>query len=387
MLENNQKIVFDVSYAAFVKIIGIVLLLLFLYLVRDLLLMIVVAVVIASAIDSWIDWLQKKRVPRWLSVIFVFLVLIGLFVLLFSLLVPPIIEQTQQLVGVLPQYVQLAFDQLSNFKGIVGERAYDNILSSFSSFDSGVGENSFSVFGTISGIFGGIFSVIMIFVLSFYFTVQENSLKKFIKSLMPLKHRAYIDDLVGRVQKQIGYWLRGQIVLGVVVGVMLYIGLSLMGVKYALLLAILGGLLEIVPYIGPIISAVPAVFLAFTQSPLLALLVVALYIVVQQIENHLLVPKIMQRVVGLNPLITIIVILVGIKIAGVVGGILAVPIATAAQVFMSDIFKHKDEEDKEKLKEEICKTDLKDEAELSQREKKYRQELQREVCEDDKSEA
>jgi len=385
MLTDNKKVVFDVSYAAFIKLITIVLLLLFLYLIRDLLLMIIVAIVIASSIDSWIDWLQKKRVPRWLSVISVFLVLIGSFVLLFSLLVPPIIEQTQQLIGVLPQYFQIAFDQLSDLKGVVGERAYDNIISSLNPSDSGVGEGSFSVFGTISGIFGGIFSIIMIFVLSFYFTVQEDSLKRFIKSLVPLKHRNYVDNLVSRMQKQIGYWLRGQIVLGVVVGVLLYIGLSLMGVKYALLLAILGGLLEIIPYIGPIISAVPAVFIALTQSPLLALSVVVLYIVVQQLENHLLVPKIMQRVVGLNPLITIIVILVGVKIAGIVGGVLAVPIATAIQVFLSDIFEHKDKDDKEKLKEEICKTDVEDDERLSQQEKKYRQELQDEICEDDKS--
>src|SRR3989339_955098 len=295
MPESNKKVVFDVSYATFLKAIAIILLLLFLYLVRDLLLMIVVAVVIASAIDSWIDWLQRKRIPRWLSVIFVFLILIGLFVLLFSLLVPPIVTQIQQLIGVLPQYFQTIFNQLSNIRNLVGDKAFTNIIDTFSSLGGAIGENSFNVVGTISGIFGSIFSVIMIFVLSFYFTVQEDSLKKFVKSLVPLKHRVYVGDLVSRIQKQIGYWLRGQIVLGLVVGIMLYIGLSLMGVKYALLLAILGGLLEIIPYIGPIISAVPAVFLALTQSPLLALLVVILYIVVQQLENHLLVPKIMQR--------------------------------------------------------------------------------------------
>ncbi|NQV13085.1 MAG: AI-2E family transporter, partial [Parcubacteria group bacterium] len=218
---------------------------------------------------------------------------------------------------------------------------------------------------------------------SFYFTVQEDSLKKFIRSLAPMKHRPYIENLAGRIQKQIGYWLRGQIMLGLVVGIMLYVGLSLLGVKYALILAILGGLLEIVPYLGPIISAVPAVFLAFTQRPILALFVLILYIAVQQLENHILVPKVMQRVVGLNPLVTIIVILVGVKVAGIIGGILAVPIATAIQVFLSDIFEIKDEKDKEKLKEEICKARAGDSSGLSGKDRKLREELREEVCEEE----
>lgn len=384
MLDKNssQKITFDVSLTTFFKAIVIVVALLFLYLIRDLLLMIVVAIVIASAIDSWIDWLQKKRVPRWLSVMITFVIMIGIIVAIFSLLIPPIVEQSQQLASVLPDYIRTVVDQVSAVRDVVGEQAFDNMFTSLSSIDNPISGDSFSVFGTISGILGVVFSIVIVFVLSFYFTVQEGSLKKFVRSLVPMKHRPYVQSLVGRVQKQIGYWLRGQIVLGLIVGIMLYIGLSLLGVKYALLLAILGGLLEIVPYIGPIISAVPAVFLAFTQRPLLALFVLLLYIVVQQLENHIIVPKVMQRVIGLNPLVTIIVILVGVKLAGILGGILAVPIATAIQVFLSDIFEIKDEKDKEKLKDEICKTEPSDLSGLSGKDRKLREELRQEVCED-----
>ncbi|MFH2104695.1 MAG: AI-2E family transporter [Parcubacteria group bacterium] len=382
MPTENKKVTFDVSLVTFLKAIAIVVGLLFLYLIRDLLLMIIVAIVIASAIDSWIDWLQKKRVPRWLSVILIFTLIIGAAVVIVSLLIPPIIEQAQQLIDVLPEYAQAIVDKVSVARDIVGQEAFDNMFASLSSISTNVSGESFSVFGTISGILGVVFSIVVVCVLSFYFTVQEDSLKKFIRSLAPMKHRPYIENLAGRIQKQIGYWLRGQIMLGLVVGIMLYVGLSLLGVKYALILAILGGLLEIVPYLGPIISAVPAVFLAFTQRPILALFVLILYIVVQQLENHIIVPKVMQRVVGLNPLVTIIVILVGVKVAGILGGILAVPIATAIQVFLSDIFEIKDEKDKEKLKDEICKARAGDMSDLSGKDRKLREELREEVCED-----
>ena len=385
MPTENKKVTFDISLTTFLKVFAIVVGLLFLYLIRDLLLMIVVAIVIASAVDSWIDWLHKKRIPRWLSVILIFVILIGIATAVFSLLIPPIVEQTQQLINVLPDYVRTIADQLSTARSIIGEQAFDNVINSVGSYSGVTGGESFSVFGTISGIFGVLFSVVIVFVLSFYFTVQEDSLKKFIRSLIPMKHRPYVDSLVGRVQKQIGYWLRGQIMLGLIVGIMLYIGLSLLGVKYALILAILGGLLEIVPYLGPIISAVPAIFLAFTQRPILALFVLGLYIIVQQLENHIIVPKVMQRVVGLNPLITIIVILVGVKVAGILGGILAVPITTAIQVFLSDIFELKDEKDKEKLKDEICKTEPEYGPGLSTKDQKVRESLREEVCEDEKS--
>jgi len=272
MPTESKKVIFDVSLVTFLKAIAIVVGLLFLYLIRDLLLMIVVAIVIASAIDSWVDWLHKKRVPRWLSVILIFALIIGAAVLVVSLLIPPILEQAQQLIDVSPEYAQAIVDKVSVARDVVGQETFDNMFVSLSSIGTNVSGESFSVFGTISGILGVVFSIVIVFVLSFYFTVQEDSLKKFIRSLAPMKHRPYIENLAGRIQKQIGYWLRGQIMLGLVVGIMLYVGLSLLGVKYALILAILGGLLEIVPYLGPIISAVPAVFLAFTQRPILALL-------------------------------------------------------------------------------------------------------------------
>lgn len=376
----NRKVTFDISYSAFAKVVIIALLLLFLYLVREIILLMFVAIVIASGIDPWIDFLQKRKIPRWLSVLVIFAFLIALVILIICLLIPPITQQIQQLVQILPQYFNILLEQLGKQNIISVESSLqgaDKIVETFSTRLGGLATN---LYGTFSNIIRGIISVIVIFVLAFYFVVEEDNFKKLIRSVTPTKHRPYAEDLVDRIQMQIGRWFRGQLLLGLIVGVLVFIGLSLAGVKYALVLALLAGILELVPYIGPIISAIPAAFLSFTQSPLLGLIVIGIYILVQQLENHLIVPNVMKKVVGLNPLIIILVILVGGKIAGVLGAILAVPIATALHVFFLDIFEIRDQKEKARLQKEVCAIKP-HEAGLTEKELKYYEKLQKDVCE------
>jgi len=172
--------------------------------------------------------------------------------------------------------------------------------------------------------------------------VEENAIKKLVWSVAPEKHQVYIMHLVNRMQQKIGLWLRGQLILSLSIFVLTYVGLLILGVKYALVLALIAGLLEFIPYLGPTLSAIPAVFLAFTQAPALALFTLGLYYIIQMVENNILVPKIMQKTVGLNPIISISALLVGYKLAGVVGAILSIPVATAVSVFIKDVFDHKD---------------------------------------------
>ncbi len=132
---------------------------------------------------------------------------------------------------------------------------------------------------------------------------------------------------MGRIELKLGGWLRGQIILMLIIGISTYIGLTLLGVEYALALAVIAGILEIVPIIGPILSAIPALIVAFTVSPIAGFGVIGLYILIQQLENHLVVPKVMQKAVGFNPLVTIIVLMIGGNLLGLMGAILAIPIA------------------------------------------------------------
>jgi len=195
-----------------------------------------------------------------------------------------------------------------------------------------------NIFGTAINIFGGIFNAIMILIISVYLVVQDKSLKIILASLIPEKHQSYIADLAQRIQEKLGAWLRGQLVIMIIIGILCFIGLVILKVKFALTLALLAALFEIVPFVGPVISGAVAVLIALTQSPFLALFVLILYVVVQQLEGHIIAPQVMKRVAGLNPLIVIIALIVGGKIAGLLGVVVAVPLAAALSVLLKDYF-------------------------------------------------
>jgi predicted PurR-regulated permease PerM len=177
-------------------------------------------------------------------------------------------------------------------------------------------------------------------VITFYFSVQENAVKQFIVWLTPKGKEEKTVLIIEKIQSRLGLWLRGQMLLSLIIFIITYVGLKILGIKYALVLALLAGFFEVVPYLGPILSAVPAVFLTLI-SPwggwFKALMVLVLYVVVQQAENNVIVPKVMARTVGLNPLIVIISILIGAKIAGVAGALVAVPVATALAVVLKEL--------------------------------------------------
>lgn len=298
-----------------------------------------VSVVIAVALNGPVDWLQKYRVPRLLGVIFIYLVFLLFLALVVILLFPPLAQQIKQLTAYLPELVGRI--NLS-VQEIWGRYEVDGTLQSFlDRLGTRLDQAASSVLVTLIDLFGGLFSAAAVLVISFYLTVQEKGVKQFLVSLIPDQHQEYFSNLIERIQVKIGGWLRGQLLLMLIVGILSFIGLRLLGVKYALLLALIAAILEILPYIGPIISAVPATILAFSQSPALALLVVLLYIVVQQLENYVIVPQVMKKTVGVNPIVIIIVILIGAKLAGILGIILAVPLTAALAEFLKDFQKEK----------------------------------------------
>lgn len=193
-----------------------------------------------------------------------------------------------------------------------------------------IGSNVISFVGSV---FGGIVSFFMVLVITFYLIIEEEGFKKFIRNIFYGDKTGEIATLVDKMQKRLGLWFRGQMILSVIIFVAVYIGLAILHVKYALLLAVLAGLLEIVPILGPWISAVVAVFFAWADGLNKAIYTAILYLVIQQLENNLIVPKVMGRNTGLNPIVVILSILVGGRLAGVIGALLAVPVATVMSVY------------------------------------------------------
>ncbi|HHH12373.1 MAG TPA: AI-2E family transporter [Candidatus Moranbacteria bacterium] len=197
------------------------------------------------------------------------------------------------------------------------------------------------IFARTKSVVSGMIGVVAVISMSFYMSLRKDGMRVFLLSLAPSQHRKYVDSLTGRISESFGRWMAGQLVTMVFVGVLYYLALSLLGVPYAALLAVLGGLLEIVPYLGPIMAAAPAALLGFAVSPAVGLAVLVSYSLINLVENHILIPQIMNKAVGLNPVAVILALLMGAKTAGLVGVILAVPVAGALALFVKDVLEHR----------------------------------------------
>lgn len=332
-----------ISTSTFVKAVLIVLGLWFLWFIRDIVAIFVIALLLAALIDPFAHWLAERRIPRALAVLIVYTVLLSITSIMLILMVPVVIEQSGQLIANMTDSSLDLSNQLTQLRRFSESYGLaDNLAASLQAVQQSVADSVGSIFSTVKGVAGAIAAVFLVLVLTFYMVVEEDAMRKYFKHLAPAEYQPYMVHITKRMQEKMGAWLRGQIILGLIVGLSVYIGLTLLGVEYALLLALLAGIFEMVPYVGPIISVIPAAIISFAQSPILGGAVLALYLIIQQIENHVLVPKIMQKVTGLNPIVSILALLVGIKVGGLVGGIIAIPLATMLLVVVEDLFRDVD---------------------------------------------
>ena len=333
----------EISSGTILRTTLILLLIWLLYLVRDILFLVFLSIIIVSAIDPIVDWFQKRKIPRSLTVIAVYILFISLFVFVFSLLIPPLVSEMRGLGENLPQLVE----KLSGYFRIVRDFAVSyNLEQNVSNFTASLSQAGSSVFsGTITFI-GGIFEFVIILSIAFYLSVQEAGSKKFFASLFPKEHQEYATSLIDRVQYKMGRWLQGQLFLMFLVFALDYTGLLLIKAPYALVLALIAGLLEIVPYIGPVISAIIATLISFLHGPVTGLLVFGLFILVQQLEGYVLTPLIMKKAVGLNPVVVILALLIGAKLGGMMGVLVAVPVATVLGDIVNDLTSEKSQDSK-----------------------------------------
>jgi predicted PurR-regulated permease PerM len=205
-----------------------------------------------------------------------------------------------------------------------------------------VSDFSGGVFDTIASFFGGIISIILVIVISFYLSVREDGVGEFLGIITPLRHERYVKGLWQRSQNKIGKWMQGQILLALSIGIVTYAALLIVGIPHPLLLAFLAGIFELIPIIGLTLSVIPAFLLAMLDGGLgLGLIVVAVYVVIQQIESHLVYPLVVKKVIGVPPLLVIIALVAGAQLAGLVGALLAVPISVALMEFIDDVERKK----------------------------------------------
>jgi predicted PurR-regulated permease PerM len=334
----------EISTASILRTILLILLFVFLYILKDVIIIFLFALVLASAISPFANWLDKKRFPRVIGVLLLYLLVLGLFILILSLIIPYVSDDISRLTGALPKVVERVSSSLESaqnsspqYLDFLGE--LQNIMNGLSGW---LQQASQSILGLVASIFGGVFSFFAILIISFYLSVTRKGIEGFLGSVVPEKYEGYVIGLWKRAELKVGKWLQGQLLLCLIVGLLCYIGLSLLGIKYALILSLMVMVLELVPMVGPVLAAIPAVLLAFLQSPAMGLYVIILYVVVQQLENHVLVPLILGRTLNLNPVVVIIALLIGQQLAGIPGMILSVPVATIIVEMLDDVARQKE---------------------------------------------
>ncbi|MDD2766985.1 MAG: AI-2E family transporter [Candidatus Moranbacteria bacterium] len=314
----------------------------FLYLIRSVVFLVLFAVLTSVALSPVILRLQKWKLSRSASVIISYaVVFFGGFILI-SLFVPLFFSEAKTFLESWPEYsirldvfmssVQTYFSTL----GIDFEK--EQFLQDTASSITGSVANVFSL--TVS-IFQNFIHFIGFFFLSLYLSLEEKGIEKFFLLLTPKAYHAQALSIVSRMQSKVNQWLFGQMLLMVIAFVMYYIGLTALGMPYALAIAFFGGVMEILPYIGPVFAAIPAILVGLLVSPVLGISALVFYIIAHQIEAHIIAPQVMKHSAGLNPVVLIIAILIGAELAGPLGIILSVPVTMVLSVFIEDVLVRK----------------------------------------------
>jgi len=321
----TEKLSIEISWATLWRValfLGIIVLL---YLARGTLGVFIIAAVVSLGLDPIVGFLQKIKIPRILGTLFVFL--FGLFILgvVIYFILPIVISE----VGAFLEHFNKV---VSDFLGFGLPQAFiknfsltlDQVVNFFSSAD-------ISITGAIGSVFSKVVFVFIAIIASFYLTVDEGGVERMLKVILPDIYERQALLVFNRFKVKIRRWFGAQFVLSLIVGVVVGLGLWLLGVRYALALGVIAAVFELVPLIGPVITGLFAFLIAVSDSFSLGLYAVLFFFVVQQLENHILIPFVMGKTMQAHPVIVIISLLAGAEVAGFVGVILAVPIAVLAQ--------------------------------------------------------
>jgi predicted PurR-regulated permease PerM len=314
-----------------------------LYLVRGPLLVIYVSGLFATGMAPLVEWIERRRVraismrrvPRAAAILVIYATVIGLIVAIGAAVIPPMVAQVEEFWKNFPTYMEQAQARLVSWGLISPDASYQEILKQAPVSGGNVAG---VILATVGGVLGGIFGFVSMLLLTFYFLVESHDISEFFVKLFPRRHRGSVSNVVGIAGEKISAWLGGQLLLGLIIGTITAIGYAFMGVPYFFVLAVIAAIGEMIPMVGPLLSAIPAVAVALTVSPGLALGVAVFCLTLQMIENNVLVPKVMGETVGLNAVTVIVALAIGSELLGFVGALLAVPTAAIIQVLVQELY-------------------------------------------------
>lgn len=316
----------EISHKTIIFTVAFLGLLWFLFFIRDIVLQLFVALILMSVLNPLIKKLSRLKIPKGISVLISYLFIFGVLGLAIATLLPPLIEQTTNLANNLPKYLQ----DLGIYNYANGE-VLKQIVSQLGSVPGQIVKAGFSLFSNI-------LSILTVAIFAFYLLLMKDKFDKNLEPLFGKEKSKSISVLVNRLENRLGGWARGQLLLMLLVGTLSYIGFIILGIPYALPLAMLSGLFEIVPFIGPVIAAIPAIILGFSISPFIGFTAIILTFLIQQLENYIFVPKIMEKSTGVSPIATLLSLAIGFRLAGVVGMIISIPLVIIAKTLLESRF-------------------------------------------------
>jgi predicted PurR-regulated permease PerM len=304
--------------------------------VVDIIVIVFLSYIFAAAINPTIDRLEKRKIPRFFGILAIYVGAIAILVLLFTLIIPPAVSQVKGLAQNSGMYI----GRVNSYIHGISPDASKIVNSTLNGFAKTLG-NQGGVLSQALGVFSGMLGLIVVLFISFYLLLQKNGIEKAIAQYMPSQHYDRSIKVARKISLKMSAWLRGQLFLSVTLAILDFLALTILGVPLALTLAIISGFLEFLPIIGPLTAGALAAIIALSVSPLLALIVIIWYVVLQQFEQHLIAPLIMKKTVGLNPVTIIVAVLVGGKILGILGILIAVPVVAALSVIVEEFYKKK----------------------------------------------
>lgn len=328
---------------AIAAIAGAVFLLWALYLVRDQLLMVYVSGLFATGLAPLVRMIERqrllrigrRRLPRVAAILVIYATVVGLIAAVLAATLPPLIEQGQQLWTEMPEKIDMLQHQLVTWGVLPNTVTLKEFLQQAPA--AGGTDVVTTILLGLWGFAGGLFGFVSILLLTFYLLVESQGVFDLFVRLFKPGNRNRATEVAERVSMKVSAWLNGQLLLGLTIGVTSAIGLALLGVPYFYVLAVICGIGEMIPMVGPVLSAVPAILVALTISPSLALAVAVFFMVQQAIENNILVPKVLGQQVGLSAVTVIISLTIGSELLGIVGALLAVPTAAILQVLVEEL--------------------------------------------------
>lgn len=305
----------EISPKTILTFLGILLSGYVVYQIREIILLLFISFILMTAVNPIIRRTQGLKIPIIVIMLIIYIGIIALITTVIASLIPAVVQQTRGLAQTFPIY-------LHNLEAVFNVQFDPSVVSDYlSSIPS-------NILKLASGAFNNILNVMAIFFMAYYLVLDRHNLHKYLVRLFNHDNdaEAQAEKLVLDIEHIVGGWVRGELLLMAVIGAMTYLGLILLGIPYALPLAVLAGLLEAVPNIGPTIAAIPAIIIGFTISPIVGIGALAMSILIQQLENNLIVPKIMESATGTAPLVTILVLLVGYTLGGIAGAVLGMPL-------------------------------------------------------------